>query len=39
MKCEKPWCDKRAVWDWKPHMMYLCDDHAADKDLDDLEEL
>jgi hypothetical protein len=37
--CETPGCNKPAVWDWQPRMMYLCDDHAAGKDLDDLEEL
>jgi hypothetical protein len=38
-KCERPGCDKQAVWDWTPRMMYLCDEHAADCDLSDLEEL
>jgi hypothetical protein len=40
-------CDRRAVWRWKPPALgqpvsprkYLCDDHAAPVDLDELEDL
>jgi hypothetical protein len=38
-------CDKRAVWRWKPRQpppvynQFLCDDHAASIDLDELEDL
>jgi hypothetical protein len=42
-RCHEPDCDGVAVWDWTPpadpRSVPLCDDHAADKDLDDLEEL
>ena len=38
-------CNKPAVWRWKPkqppaaYNQFLCDDHAAGTDLDELEEL
>jgi hypothetical protein len=41
MKCDD--CPQGAAWEWKradsPLVWLLCDDCAADKDLDDLEEL
>jgi hypothetical protein len=38
-------CDKAAVWRWVPKdpprtfNVFLCDDHAAETDLSELEEL
>lgn len=38
-------CPRPAAWIWSPFgqrlddLYYLCDDHAAGKDLSDLEEL
>lgn len=38
-------CDKPAVWRWIPaqppvtYNQFLCDDHAANTDLDELEDL
>jgi hypothetical protein len=35
-------CPKKAVWRWEPGIVtpfYLCDDHAASKDLNELTDL